>query len=355
MPGGVSKVVKMSRTRDFRNCILDSDVIIYDLMTNDFEEVDYVIKTLKTSKLEKQKTLIIISSVMTWVNTPPKLEVEGEDAGDEEAAVESDAPESEAEEGEEEEAEEPAEEAEGEEGEDGEQAKPAKVKLFKESDYVNRVPHERFIPHKNLETLALSAPKAQPKLKVHILCGGIRYGHGEGVFYDHFKNAWLQAPKELQVLGDGKNLIPTIHIRDLARTVRRIVDDDLSKSYIFCVDKTRKPTQKRLVEAVSKGVGTGKVKECHPGEMPDSIFWKDFMMINLMMRSSSIFKKRALPEGEEEAAEEDEAKRIFPWHCKKGIIGNARMLNEEFNDARELKPVKIMVTGPPAVGKSFYA
>lgn len=356
VPDKVSKVVKMSRTRDFRNCILDSDVIIYDLMTNDFEEVDYVIKTLKTSKLEKQKTLIIISSVMTWVNTPPKLEVEGEDGGEgEEGAVDSDIdPDDEAEEGEEEEEDKEEEEPE-EEGEDGEEkAKPPKVKFFKESDYVNRVPHERFIAHKNLETLALSAPKAQPMLKVHILCGGIRYGHGEGIFYDYFKNAWLQKPDHLQVLGDGKNLIPTIHIRDLARTVRRVIDDEVKKSYIFCVDKTKKPTQRRLVEAISKGIGTGKIKEANPHEIPDSIFWKAFMLLNLMMRSSSIYKKKALPEGEE-GEEEDEAKLKFPWHCKKGIIKNARTLNEEFNVARDLKPVKIMITGPPAVGKTFYA
>ena len=68
----------MERTRDFRDSILESDIIIYDLMTNKFEEVDYVIKTLKTSKLTSEKTLIILSSVMTWVNTPPKLEKEGE-------------------------------------------------------------------------------------------------------------------------------------------------------------------------------------------------------------------------------------------------------------------------------------
>lgn len=31
------------------------------------------------------------------------------------------------------------------------------------------------------------------------------------------------------------------------------------------------------------------------------------------------------------------------------------MLNEEFNVARDLKPVKIMISGPPAAGKSFYS
>lgn len=52
-------------------------------MTNDFKEVDYVIKTLKTTKLESKKTLIILSSVLTWVNTLPKLAKEGEGEGEE--------------------------------------------------------------------------------------------------------------------------------------------------------------------------------------------------------------------------------------------------------------------------------
>lgn len=41
----------MERTQEFRKVILESDVIIYDLLTNKFEEVDYVIKTLKTAEL----------------------------------------------------------------------------------------------------------------------------------------------------------------------------------------------------------------------------------------------------------------------------------------------------------------
>ena len=60
-------------------------------MSNSFEEVDYVIKTLKTSNLQEEKTLVLLSSVMTWVNTPPKLDEEikeeegeeGQDQGEE--------------------------------------------------------------------------------------------------------------------------------------------------------------------------------------------------------------------------------------------------------------------------------
>jgi hypothetical protein len=143
----------MSRTREFRDSILESDVIVYDLMTNDVEEVDYVIKTLKTSNLNGEKTLILLSSVMTWVNTPPKEKKEGEGEGEGgEGEGEGEA--------EEEEEEEP-EEGEGEGGEEDEN-KPAKKKylFFKESDFHLRVPHERYFRHKNLETLAMSAPIA---------------------------------------------------------------------------------------------------------------------------------------------------------------------------------------------------
>lgn len=50
MPSHI-EVVSMERTQEFRKVILESDVIIYDLLTNKFEEVDYVIKTLKTAEL----------------------------------------------------------------------------------------------------------------------------------------------------------------------------------------------------------------------------------------------------------------------------------------------------------------
>jgi len=144
----------MSRSREFRDKILDSDIIIYDLLTNDFNEIDYVIKTLKTAKLDKNKKLIILSSIMTWVNTAPKLQKEGEEPevveGEEGAAEEE-----EEEEPEEEEAGDPELDSQGEE-----KPKPPKVLFFKESDFHLRIPHEKYNLHKNIETLALSAPKA---------------------------------------------------------------------------------------------------------------------------------------------------------------------------------------------------
>ena len=38
----------MERTREFRENILKSDIIIYDLVTNTYEEVDYVVDKLSS-------------------------------------------------------------------------------------------------------------------------------------------------------------------------------------------------------------------------------------------------------------------------------------------------------------------
>ena len=138
-------------------------MIIYDLMSNSFEEVDYVIKTLKTSDLQEDKTLVLLSSVMTWVNTPPKLDEEvKEGEGDEEAeeAAEEDASEEEPPSEEEENKED--EEEEGKEEELDDEGNPIVIKeplFFKETDCHLRVPHDSFHRIKTLETTAMSSVK----------------------------------------------------------------------------------------------------------------------------------------------------------------------------------------------------
>ena len=90
-PVGIDSFVEFERTQQFRQKLLECDVIIYDLMSNSFEEVDYVIKTLKTSELQEEKTLVLLSSVMTWVNTPPKFEEEKAEGDDDDDAADGDA------------------------------------------------------------------------------------------------------------------------------------------------------------------------------------------------------------------------------------------------------------------------
>lgn len=255
-PTGVDKVIENNLTKSFRSSVLGSDIIIYDLMNTKFEEVDHVIKAFKTSEYENEKVLILLSSVMSWANTPPKVKKVSEDGEEEEGEEDQ----------EEEEPDEPEdeEEAEGEpevqpEENEGEDAPPKPIVLnFKEKDFHLRVPSRKYQYLKTLETLALSSVKAQPKLRVYVLCAGVLYGVGERIFSSHFKQAWLQEPRKLPYVGKGDNLVPTIHVKDLARLVRKIVQLRPDSYYIFAVDKTKNPTQKRLIDAIAKGMGAGE-------------------------------------------------------------------------------------------------
>lgn len=167
VPTGVEAVVEGDLTRAFRRHILDSDVVIYDLMSASFEEVDHVIKTFKTSEYNDEKVLILISSVMSWANTPPKVKkvVEDGEEGEEDQEEEEPADEPDDEEPE------PEAEGEGEAGEEPNEDAPPKpvVLTFKEKDFHLRVPSRKFQHLKTLETLALSSVKAQPKIRVYVL------------------------------------------------------------------------------------------------------------------------------------------------------------------------------------------
>ena len=163
------------------------------------------------------------------------------------------------------------------------------------------------------------------------------------------------------MIGEGDNLVPTIHVIDLARLVRRVViENPMIKPYIFAIDKSRNPTQKRLLQEISKGIGTGKITSVPADSVSDEQGWKDFLTINLMMKSSDAFKAIPLTAEELETLEPEEQEKLaeerkFPWHSKYGIRRNVRDLSKEFNTFRGLNPVKIFITGPPASGKTHYS
>ena len=43
------------------------------------------------------------------------------------------------------------------------------------------------------------------------------------------------------------------------------------------------------------------------------------------------------------------------WLCKPGLPEKIDLVKAEFAKERNLRPVKIMIMGPPCAGKSFYA
>lgn len=312
--------------------------------------------------------LILISSLMVWNKTPPKMK-EVREGGD--------APEGENPEGG---AEAPAEGAPAEGGAPEEGADPsaaqtqkpaataeAKPKQYVQVSYVEedfklRVPSEEYEEIKQIEDEVLAFKK--DNVRIYILASGIMYGAGESILESHFKRAWLQEPPSLPYLGVGKNYVPTVHVKDLARMVKKIYETKPTlpdKQYIFAVDNTRKPQQKRLIAAISNGIGTGllesvdypdpeHMKKAHPKKTPLHLLqadWRIPLMLNLRVKPSSLFVGGG--EGEEGGDSVD-----FNWHCKSGLALNIQTVKEEFCKKRGLKPFKILIAGPPGAGKSFY-
>jgi len=137
-------------------------------------------------------------------------------------------------------------------------------------------------------------------VKTYVISAGVLYGKGESIFNSHFKKAWLQKPARLPIVGGGKNLVPTIHVTDLARMVKKIYDTKPERQYIFGIDNTHKPSQKKLITAISSGIGTGLTEsidipvefaKCHPHKTPLQLDldWKRFLLLNIKVRPSSLF------------------------------------------------------------------
>ena len=367
-PRFTPKEITLDYNDNYRHPVFDNDIFVFNMDNADFNEIDYIIKGLKALTYETEKTLIIVTSIMTWARTPPKYkkeegeqpeeeQEEGEEGGEKkeekppeeegekepESEEEEYVPEEEPEE-EKQEEEEKKEEENGEEGENKEE--PKKILYFKEKDFIKRIPHNKFYHDKMVETLALS--NTNPKLKTYIVCSGLIYGCGEDLFYDYFKMGWLEIPEKIPIIGKGKNTIPTIHIKDLISLIRRIIETKPKNKYIFAIDHTKNRQLKNIMTSIAKGVGTGLVEFRDPQDKR-GIPYYDELSIDIKAKPTKLFLDEKRDDEEDEAFE----KRQFKWHCEFGIPENIEKLRQEFNEYRGLKNVKIMITGPPGSGKSY--
>lgn len=265
----------------------------------------------------------------------------------------------------------------------------------KESAFRNRRCSPRYKGVRYLETLVLAA--AKDGLAAHVLAPGILYGHGEEDLHYLFQQAWMHAGEAefegLPLIGDGKNLLPTIHVADLCSIVRAVLEQPPPESpYIVAVDAGL-TSQRALVTAIAAGIGEGKVKQVEK-------------LDEKVLLASSLAAASAYPPPEEAAAlgsptpaaasttpaTPATAAAVTPdalqaahdltngnpelmladmkfeleflsglameWQCEAGPAASAEgfeTLRAEFVKERNLRPVRVMVAGAPGSGKSFYA
>ena len=81
-----------------------------------------------------------------------------------------------------------------------EQWLPLIFRIQNNTDYFHSVLDR--ITREHLENLALTASKFNKNLRVHVVCSGLPYGHGEAndIFYEFFRRAWLSLHPDLAAL-----------------------------------------------------------------------------------------------------------------------------------------------------------
>ena len=226
-----------------------------------------------------------------------------------------------------------------------------KTYYYKESEYIKRIPNSRYSSYKMLENLALS--NTNPMLNVYVICPGFIYGCGEDFFFDYFRKAWIGGINYMPIIGEGMNFLPTIHILDLIQIIKRIIEKKPIINYIFACDKTKNPTMKNIIRSISKGIGSIDIQNLTEFDI-DQIDMPNFneLSIDLQIKSSKITEDEPKKENE---SDEEYNKRKFKWHCEKGIPENMDLLRQEFNLYRGIKPIKIIISGPPCGGKTYIA
>ncbi|XP_071878435.1 adenylate kinase 7 [Bombus fervidus] len=307
-PEDVVMIIKDARNRDaLLQELMKCGIVIYDITQDQgqVEEARWALKYI-VQQLEKMEQIspkafkrnneirnfILISTLMTWANTKPLN------------PDEPDLP-------------------------------------FTEEDYRKRKPHPNFKEHIQCEkevVIVKKKTKLKDKLKTLVICCGVTYGEEQGPLHHLFKMAWQNAPF-LPIIGKGNNNIPLLHIRDLSNVVLDVLQNWPPLRYIVAAEQ--EPTsQSTIVKKISRALTTGKVKKIAQEEaflLPEiTQRTYDLMTMNLIVDPVYITDR-------------------ISWHLDTPFSDSINAIVREYKAARNLNPIKIIVLGPPASGKSKVA
>ncbi|KAI8803996.1 hypothetical protein BJ742DRAFT_682527 [Cladochytrium replicatum] len=207
-----------------------------------------------------------------------------------------------------------------------------------EEDYRRRKPHPNFKQHLATEKTVIKCGK-KSALKTYVVASGLVYHPGDSIIHYLFKAAWHNED-ELICYGEGGNVVPTIQIDDLCNILVEIVETTPETRYLLAIDESKNSLME-ITKAISEGLGTGKVRKVakESAFLNKNIQQTDYDMLQVNLRLEPGHVKEM----------------SFEWKCEGGLIENLPTLIQTYKDARGLTPLKVIVHGPPASGKTFFA
>lgn len=218
---------------------------------------------------------------------------------------------------------------------------------FKEDDYKSRKPSRKYAEYKAVETQIIGYTRPG-RISTFVIASGLLYGAASNPFELIFEQAWTLRHDAVAVpsVGDcgGANFLPTISIHDLASIAMYLGVEVANKSecpdkqYILALDNSRN-TLCEITQAVSDVLSTGRIRELSETE-------RDDMMLNYP--SIAALQVNLQFDMDESTVTLSEIELNF----RDGLIKNIDTVVEDYIQARDLRPLRICVLGPPCVGKS---
>ena len=295
-------IINIEFNTAYENIIFSNDIFIYNLNTGTMKEIEYIINGLKSINNTTEKILIIISNIMTWSKTPDKIKSETnnneiifihpddikKEIPKEEKKEENDNNENEElkesneenkdnkenielnnnnDNNKEENINNNNEEKESSkkdidkilstktlsEKEEVAENKPVIV-YYTDKDYLLRKPNSKYMQYKYVENEALLLNQKK-NVKAYVICPGFIYGYGEKTFYSIFRSAILNLPTEEILIEKGRNIIPTIHMKDLVNIITKILEKRPNNYYILAFDQTKNNSLLSIAKSIYECVG----------------------------------------------------------------------------------------------------
>ncbi len=216
VPLGVSKV--FSQDFDFNQLklvLMDVDVIIFELMKIDFEELEKILYYFEDVFFEKHKKIILISSPLIWyesVNKKPDCNNESDIFLKNQDITNTITT--------------------------NEDTSGNYIDFEDSTDFGLRRTLPAYEIYRLLENKLIQLGNLNHSIKTMIFLPGIIYGKGEDDFYQLFNNCLYK--NSLNIYMEGNNLIPSVYIDDcISCLMLLITEPDLQQTCFFCMDKSR--------------------------------------------------------------------------------------------------------------------